>query len=373
MHDLSEILDGFHEVHRDLRLRYNRNGAVSPANDAADFAEIDRVSHDQASMLLEVLGGPSHIRDEDGERVRSHKFHRDFLLRSEFIRHALEKPSGYAGDKTLMEMIWDGGRRAAPDRYSFLKNRVYLDLPAAHAVRDRVVALGRHLVALPPKSRVLNLACGPAIEVRDNIGALEANGIHLTLLDHDINTLRDLYRQIPSPNARIALANALHFIKDRPTIATPRPGHLAAADPSRDFRGWRQLILPFRYRLDRLADGEFDFIYSAGLYDYIRTDPDRSKGASGLTRFLFAKLKKGGTLLVGNYLAGSPENPHRPHHRMMMEVYSEWRLLYRTREEILSFADALPRGAFATELLNERLEKSDLSDAVIGFVAIRKL
>jgi SAM-dependent methyltransferase len=68
--------------------------------------------------------------------------------------------------------------------------------------------------------------------------------------------------------------------------------------------------------------GDFDAIFSCGLYDYLAPTT-----ATVLTRNLFARLKRGGTLYVGNM---APENPNR----WAMETLLEWHLLYRTRAEL---------------------------------------
>ncbi|GJE52739.1 hypothetical protein GOFOIKOB_5813 [Methylobacterium tardum] len=75
--------------------------------------------------------------------------------------------------------------------------------------------------------------------------------------------------------------------------------------------------------------GRFDFIYAAGLYDYLD-----AKVAARLTRILFDHLNDGGRLLIPNFLWGVPEEAY-------MEVFMDWYLLYRSRDEIERFAQNL--------------------------------
>jgi extracellular factor (EF) 3-hydroxypalmitic acid methyl ester biosynthesis protein len=72
--------------------------------------------------------------------------------------------------------------------------------------------------------------------------------------------------------------------------------------------------------------GSFDFIYSAGLFDYLRVPT-----AVQLARDFYARLASGGQLLVSNMV---PENPSR----WYMEHHLDWFLLYRSRAELLEIA-----------------------------------
>jgi extracellular factor (EF) 3-hydroxypalmitic acid methyl ester biosynthesis protein len=70
---------------------------------------------------------------------------------------------------------------------------------------------------------------------------------------------------------------------------------------------------------------KFDFVWSAGLFDYL---PDRSFTA--LAGHLFRLLQPDGLLTIGNF---DPSNPTRDY----ME-FAEWRLNYRTREDLYRLA-----------------------------------
>jgi chemotaxis methyl-accepting protein methylase len=72
--------------------------------------------------------------------------------------------------------------------------------------------------------------------------------------------------------------------------------------------------------------GEFDLIYSAGLFDYLT---DRT--AASLIEVLVAKLRPGGRLVLGNY---TPANDGRGY----MEGMMDWRLIYRHEEDLVRLA-----------------------------------
>lgn len=120
---------------------------------------IREASHRQAAAMTEILGPPSARWDAAREILLGHRLHRDYLLQSEFISHALRKPFGYAGDHALMELIYLN-RTRGDSSYAQAKNDVYQCLPAAQAVRQRASGLERRLRRLAEGTRVLSLACG---------------------------------------------------------------------------------------------------------------------------------------------------------------------------------------------------------------------
>jgi SAM-dependent methyltransferase len=77
------------------------------------------------------------------------------------------------------------------------------------------------------------------------------------------------------------------------------------------------------------ADQRFDYIYAAGLFDYLD-----DKLARRVTESMFQLLRPGGTLLVANYLKDIADVGY-------MEVYMDWRLLYRSLDELLSLSDGI--------------------------------
>jgi hypothetical protein len=118
---------------------------------------------------------------------------------------------------------------------------------------------------------------------------------------------------------------------------------------------------------------KFDLVYSSGLYDYVRyTRGNLSRGTTGLTAQLFSFVKVGGELLIGNFRAAGPQNPHARHHMTMMDMYSDWRLIYRSDDEIGGFADALAKDNVAVSLLNEEL-RPIAEGGAIGFLRMKKL
>jgi hypothetical protein len=75
--------------------------------------------------------------------------------------------------------------------------------------------------------------------------------------------------------------------------------------------------------------GDFDFIYAAGLYDYL---PDRIAGR--LTEMLFRRLRPNGKLWIANFLPDIADAGY-------MEAFMDWWLIYRSEEQMLSLCQGL--------------------------------
>ena len=368
---LSRLLDDYYCEQKALAARVNQLPAGEALSDCAWYTTIHDLAHEQAVALCNHVdrAGQTHV----AYTLQQHPLHREILLQSAFIRHALKKPRGYAGDMDLMRMICKSADHGETN-FAVLENRVYLNLPAAEAVRQRVASLFEWFKELPDGSRVLNLACGPAVEVEEYIRRQPERTLQFELIDHDWHTVRYVRQQIDPRRAECRLGNALQIMHGNYQTALPRRPFTAFCDPDRDFRGWRSGLAPLKYAWGALKSASYDLVYSTGLFDYIKTFPgDKTKGTVALTRRLFDLVKPGGTLIVGNYLAQSDCNPHLRPHRLMMELYSDWHLFYRTPEEIVDFLADLPTGGYSVQLTNEYFgAKQPTGRGAIGFLIIGK-
>ena len=73
-----------------------------------------------------------------------------------------------------------------------------------------------------------------------------------------------------------------------------------------------------------------DLVYAAGLYDYLEDDLARA-----LTTVLFKALGSGGRLLIANF---TPDT----YDAAFMESIMDWRLIYRSPEEVHALASGIP-------------------------------
>jgi len=252
------------------------------------------------------------------------------LREAPFFRQILDRPRGYSGDAEMMRYIYRARFEGKTPFGRFWHLRA-IRTASACAVRNRKEFLIERILARPGTS-ILSLAAGPAEEIRAALDR-SASDYAILALDHDLETLREL-RDIRDPRFHAALANAFRMIKGEGRIAIPRLLGSLCGKPSQDFRGWRRLLAPFKYRFDRLPGQGFDLVYSAGLYDYIWPSPENGEEkAQALTRFLFDLVAPGGELVIGNF------NPSIPRwNRFCMEFLCDWHLVYRTDHELHELA-----------------------------------
>ena len=85
----------------------------------------------------------------------------------------------------------------------------------------------------------------------------------------------------------------------------------------------------------RLNPGQFDFVYAAGLFDYLNAPV-----AAALTRRMFDMTRPGGLMLIPNFLTGRAGFGY-------MEAFMDWHLIYRNHADMRALADALPSGDVA--------------------------
>lgn len=98
-----------------------------------------------------------------------------------------------------------------------------------------------------------------------------------------------------------------------------------------------------------------------------------ARGVTGLTSRLFRLLKPGGKLIVGNFMKPGGSNRHQVSHQFMMEAYSDWRLIYRTADEIKAFVDSLGASLFTAEILDETLSAPLSPQTVIGHLVVTRV
>jgi extracellular factor (EF) 3-hydroxypalmitic acid methyl ester biosynthesis protein len=93
-----------------------------------------------------------------------------------------------------------------------------------------------------------------------------------------------------------------------------------------------------------LPVGDFDLIYSAGLFDYF-TDPVAQFAAIKLHQ----GLKPGGKLVIGNFNTNNPA-------QFIMEAIGDWYLIYRDEKQLTQlFSKVTPKLSIEKEIENVNL------------------
>lgn len=244
----------------------------------------------------------------------------NFITGAEFMRRTNLKPRGYPGDAVMMEMIYDDAFEGASVFFKLL-HRHPVRHAAAQAVRNRRVLVPQVLherLALQREGtfRVLSVACGPARELEDMYRDVrDPSRLEVTLLDQDEEALSAARRTVQGIEEK--LGKTLHTQTVNTSV---------------------RMLLREREVVGRM--GQYGFIYSMGMFDYL-TPPV----ARAVLSKLYELLAPGGVAFIGNYHV---ENSSR----FYMAYWLDWSLYYRTEAEMLDLAAGLP-GAKLTLRLDE--------------------
>jgi extracellular factor (EF) 3-hydroxypalmitic acid methyl ester biosynthesis protein len=349
-----ERFDELQEEHIRLREQLNTSTSTGEELESMLYAELEKYESWRYSLMDQLGLITSDFNQEDKrthkEYIRQTTYHQ-IVQEAPFYWRIINKPNGYAGDAFMMDFIY---RNQFEGKTAFgkLLHKNALDSKASQAVRNRKTFLKEQILKTG-SGKVLSLAAGSAQEIREILKGPSGDNFYFHALDHDMDTLttfQDLQKQ---GRFEYFLANAFQITSKKYNLARPKSILRQYCSPRRDFRGWRRLFIHMKYKLDCLKIEDYDLIYSAGLYDYIKTfllNP--SRGTIALTRNLFVDLlKPGGTLIVGNF------NHHNPRDvRFAMEYIYDWNLIYRNQDEIFDFVRDIPKQQIQTmEILEEPL------------------
>jgi len=273
-------------------------------------ASIEADTANAVWRLIDGLQGIKRSSDAIEWRAVAHDVCRAHPLKERldqdpFTSRSFRRPRGYPGDAELLDFIYLGLTPEQGQDTTPLGRRIFHETtyraPAAHAVRMRRELLTSRLdqlAAAKAGARVLSVACGHLHEARCARSVKEGRIGELVALDHDPLTL-----------ARLSELGDFNVTPVRASV--------------RD-------ILEGKRLLER-----FDFVYAAGLFDYLN---DRTAGS--LTAQLFDALNAGGELLIGNFLPDIRGSAY-------MEAFMDWSLTARGEEQLMACLQGVPSDAIA--------------------------
>lgn len=214
------------------------------------------------------------------------------LQQDPYTSRAFTKPRGYAGDAVMMDYVYQtmpishlslmgAGIFQATTRVSMGLSVVYRKALLNAYINDTV----SHRYPF----RILSIASGHCRELAGSLVLEPAFKGEFVALDADSLSCAEIINTYPQDKVQVIHAG----IKD---------------------------ILSGKVNLG----DDFDFIYSAGLFDYLATPI-----ASALVQQLSAKLHHQGRLLIANFVPQS-------YGRGYMECFMDWKLIYRTEEELVA-------------------------------------
>lgn len=218
----------------------------------------------------------------------------EFFLQDPFTRWSFEKPRGYSGDAQLLDFIYGHASVAGEiERASPLGRALYdytKEASSSVAVRERRDLLTQHVDEIAadrgPQAEILTIAAGHLREANRSVALKEGRIKRWVALDQDPLSVGSISRDFAGTC-------------------------IEAVDGSvRSLLGRDQKL------------GKFDFIYAAGLYDYLA-----DKVAIKLTHRCLQMLKPNGVFLFANFAQDIGVDGY-------METFMNWALLLRSEVDM---------------------------------------
>lgn len=237
------------------------------------------------------------------------EIHPLFLL-SPFNYRCYKKPLGYAGDYGMVQLMMGNPYHGA-NLMAKLVNNACLETGPVKAHRNRIdylVDALREVVSQRAekglRTRILNLGCGPAEEVRRFIEQEDiAESCDFELLDFSAVTLDYTRGKVAESCAKSGRNVNVKFIEES-----------------------IQGFLKQAARSDGYLPESYDFVYCAGLFDYLQ-----QRFCAKLTNTLYDLCKPEGLVVVTNV------SNHNTIPAVMADLL-EWEIIDRSEEEMLELA-----------------------------------
>ena len=256
--------------------------------------------------------------EEEGKKVPAEDSvaHRNFaqtalhplLLRAPFVYRTFAKPLGYAGDYEMVNQIIADPRQGNSTYFQII-NAFFLKAAVAQAHRNRIDILVGYLNKAAERAErekrnisILNVGCGPAVEIQRFIAEHpHPERLVFKLMDFSEETLA----------------------YTRSCIEKACEAHGKQVQVEYIHESVHQLLKRASKKDDPLdAQANFDFVYCAGLFDYLS-----DKVCSRLLQYFVARANPGGTVLVTNVHSSNPQ-------KNVMEHLLEWHLIYRDETQL---------------------------------------
>ena len=234
-----------------------------------------------------------------------------FFRSAPFVERAWRKPLGYAGDYEMMNQIYRN-ESEGNSLFSSLIHKWGINEPSSCSVRARRTYFKnriKEMIKLKYQVNIASIACGPAKEIVDIIAELpqsELDFFHFYLIDQDKEALINVKRSILETSMKRDIKPKVNYIP----------------------LGVSQIV-----EGDEIAEvlkaTRFDFIYSVGLFDYLKTP-----FAKLLLKELLDWTREDSHLVIGNF------NLNNPSHAIG-DFAGDWSLVLRSEQDMLDLADGL--------------------------------
>jgi len=238
---------------------------------------------------------------------------KNLLMQDPLTTRSFRQPRGYAGDAALLDMVYYFGSHDKKE-ISELGRKLFrytTHTPLSLTLCKRMRLLTDYIDKSAEEMdspRVLSVASGHCREATRS-QALQNNRVsRFVALDHDAKSLRKMNELHSHLNLEAVPLSVSDIVKGKSDI------------------------------------GEFDLIYSAGLYDYLS-----KRFAQKLTSRLYSMLAPGGKLVLCNIATNYYEVGY-------LESYMNWQMIGRDKSDVLEFAADLEGGEQAIIRVKETSE-----------------
>lgn len=286
-------LENLETTHPLLGRPTDANAFLDYAHDIVSSRAIDETSAFlNSSLNAFVLSCSQETLNELSSSMRAHRIF-EVCMSDPYTKRAYEKPRGYAGDAVMLDYIYSPPTLLLSDigrKINYITTKGPMGLSILYR-RELLRSLINDTIAKKSNARILSVASGHARELEHSYLEKELHSGTFIAIDQDYETCAYLKSRISKPWMDV---HRHSFTK----------------------------LIPQSYDI-----GNFDLIYSAGLYDYLPQETART-----LTSALSRRLTPGGRLLVGNFIPNC-------YGRGYMELIMDWKLVWRQPEELRSLFD----------------------------------
>jgi len=286
-----------------------------------DELEREIFSQVQTRVVEEVLPAMERFEQVAGEIDESDSaVHKSYVRRelhpivlcSPFLYRTYTKPLGYAGDYEMVNMMLRNPYEGS-SAFAKMLNFALLHTEPVVAHRNRIDYLIETLARETRrrighgKTRVFNLACGPAVEVQRFLRERdESDLVEIDLLDFNAETLEYTRERMDEARRDGGRETKLRYFQ----------------------RSVHQLLRAASQGGEEEFSG-YDVVYCAGLFDYLS-----QRVCKKLVELFCTMVRPGGLVIVTNVASSNPR-------KAWMEYLMEWNLIYRGREDM---EDLVPEG-----------------------------
>ncbi len=229
------------------------------------------------------------------------------LLCSPFLHRTYTKPLGYAGDYEMVNMICRSPYEG-DSLYAKVVNYWFLQQPPAEAHRNRIAFLVERIteaVLMAARegrvARITTIGCGPAQEVQRFIAQSElSDRAYFKLIDFDEETAKYTQQLLQGLKRKYGRRTQIETVR----------------------KSVHQLLKEAGSTTKQRPEGDFDFVYCAGLFDYL-SDQTCNK----LTNILYNSVRPGGVFVSTNVDSSNPR-------RLTMDFLMDWHLIYRNASQL---------------------------------------